>query len=154
MRIAVISQKGGSGKTTLCFNLAVAAGYNIIDTDPQLSATAIGQLRANALGKPPVVSTSGDGNVFIDTPPHSNLATSILLKGVDLALVPVKPTPLDVHAAQSTLRQIAAIGIPALAVISMAITRPGAGHHALQRPEISRFRQTKWRLPLADRRRI
>lgn len=128
MRIAVISQKGGSGKTTLCINLAVAAGYDIIDTDPQLSATAFGQLRASKTGMPPVVSTNGDKNVFIDTPPHSNLATSLMLKGVDLAIVPVKPTPLDVHAAQATIRQIAAIGLPAIAVITMAITRTADGN--------------------------
>ncbi len=127
MRIAVISQKGGSGKTTLCINLAVAANYNIIDTDPQLSATAFGQLRASLIGRAPVVSTSADGDVLIDTPPHSNLATSLMLKGVDVVIVPVKPTALDVHAASATLRQIAAIGVPAIAVITMAITRTGDG---------------------------
>jgi chromosome partitioning protein len=125
MRIAVVSQKGGSGKTTLSINLAVAATYGIVDMDPQLSATAFGQLRANLIGKPPVVSTSAEGNVFIDTAPHSNLATSLMLKNVDMVIVPVKPTPLDVHAAQATIRQIAAMGVPAIAVITMAITRTG-----------------------------
>ena len=123
MKIAVISQKGGSGKTTLCLNLAVASGYDIVDTDPQLTSTAIGQMRAAMIGKSPTVSTSGHKNVFIDTPPHSNIAASLLLKNADLAIVPVKPTPLDIHAANATLRQIAAIGIPAIAVITMAIPR-------------------------------
>ena len=43
IKIAIISQKGGAGKTTLAINLAVEAERNdlaslIIDLDPQSSA--------------------------------------------------------------------------------------------------------------------
>jgi chromosome partitioning protein len=50
--IAVISQKGGAGKTTLAVNLAVAAELQdvptvLIDLDPQSSAKTWHDLRAN-----------------------------------------------------------------------------------------------------------
>lgn len=50
--IAIASQKGGSGKTTLAVNLAAAAeaaGQNalIIDTDPQATASQWGAWRAD-----------------------------------------------------------------------------------------------------------
>jgi chromosome partitioning protein len=50
--IAIVSQKGGSGKTTLSVNLAAAAEAAgaialIIDTDPQATASQWGAWRAD-----------------------------------------------------------------------------------------------------------
>ena len=46
-KIAFLSQKGGSGKTTLAVHIAVAAAQSenvlLIDTDPQGSASAWGR---------------------------------------------------------------------------------------------------------------
>ena len=82
--IAFLSQKGGSGKTTLVVHIAVAASKSeqviLIDTDPQGSATAWGQARKS---KPPTVHKTTpsalaevlrktDGTLaIIDTPPHT-----------------------------------------------------------------------------------
>ena len=83
--IAFLSQKGGSGKTTLAVHIAVAASKHeqviLIDTDPQGSATAWGQARK---GKPPTVhkatpssltetlrKANGATLAIIDTPPHA-----------------------------------------------------------------------------------
>jgi chromosome partitioning protein len=57
--IAIISQKGGAGKTTLALNLAVAANEGgktvaIIDLDPQASAASWKDLRSEE--QPAVVS--------------------------------------------------------------------------------------------------
>src|SRR3954452_8504685 len=84
--VAVISQKGGAGKTTLALHLAVAAeqaGYGtvVIDMDPQGTAEAWSEWRKEA--PPPVVPAKvptlartleksvGHGAEFlvIDTPP-------------------------------------------------------------------------------------
>ncbi|NKJ01654.1 cellulose biosynthesis protein BcsQ [Novosphingobium sp. SG707] len=58
--IAIVSQKGGSGKTTLSVNFAAAAEAAgaialIIDTDPQATASQWGAWRAD---KPPEVIDS------------------------------------------------------------------------------------------------
>src|ERR1700753_3968920 len=57
--LAFMSQKGGTGKTTLAVHLAVAAteggqAVAIVDTDPQRSATTWGRRRQ---GQPPTVAT-------------------------------------------------------------------------------------------------
>lgn len=86
--VAVISQKGGSGKTTLSINLAIAATETqkqavIIDLDPQQSATRWARLRK---AEQPVIvpghgpnladlvaraEAAGADFVFIDTAPKS-----------------------------------------------------------------------------------
>ena len=89
--VAIISQKGGAGKTTLALHLAVAAQDAgrvslIIDTDPQATASQWGSWRED---KPPEVIDSppprlaakveqaqeqGAQFVVIDTPPHADSA--------------------------------------------------------------------------------
>src|SRR3546814_20689426 len=91
--IAIISQKGGAGKTTLALHLAAAAedsGHTalVIDVDPQATASQWAAWRQDA---PPVVIDSapprlaakieqatGQGAAFlvIDTPPHADSAAS------------------------------------------------------------------------------
>src|SRR5688572_1864592 len=86
--VAVISQKGGAGKTTLTINLAMEAILNkqetvIVDLDPQASSTEWADSRTKKF--PVVVSSQhsrltkvleaakdeGVDFVFIDTAPHS-----------------------------------------------------------------------------------
>ena len=89
--IAILSQKGGAGKTTLAINLAgaaEAAGHQvvIIDLDPQASAKAwydrrgkehpvVVSAQAAALAEVlATAATHGAGYAFIDTAPHSETA--------------------------------------------------------------------------------
>ena len=96
--IAIISQKGGAGKTTVALHLAVSstrAGRNtaIIDLDPQASAASWRDRREAAL--PVVLSahasrltpeiarvrqTEGD-MLYLDTAPHDNDALSHTASG-------------------------------------------------------------------------
>src|ERR1700690_408678 len=114
--VAVISQKGGAGKTTLAVNLAVAAELSnvatvLIDLDPQASAKTWHDIRARK-DAPFVVSaqasrleevlevsrTNGAEFVIIDTAPHSEAAALAAARAADLVLIPCRPSILDLKA--------------------------------------------------------
>jgi len=140
-RIVLVQQKGGASKSTLCVHLAVAAqraGYKtaIIDTDPQGSASAVwGEARGDVA--PPVAAVlaaemkdaleaaaeDGFQVVFIDTPPHTAPAIERIAQNVDLAVVPVQPSILDVAATQRTVDLLRAAKVPAVAVLTRAPPR-------------------------------
>src|SRR3546814_4044280 len=107
--IAIISQKGGAGKTTLALHLAAAAedsGHTalVIDVDPQATASQWAAWRQDA---PPVVIDSalprlaakieqatGQGAAFIvlDTPPHHDNRANRAVAAADQAWIPCRPT--------------------------------------------------------------
>jgi chromosome partitioning protein len=114
--IAVISQKGGAGKTTLAVNLAVAAELQdvptvLIDLDPQSSAKTWHDIRVSKEA-PFVVSSqasrleevigasraNGAELVIIDTAPHSESSALAAARAADLVLIPCRPAILDLKA--------------------------------------------------------
>jgi chromosome partitioning protein len=118
--VAVISQKGGSGKTTLAIHLAVAAmqaGQKtaLIDLDPQASATKWADKRKAS--EPAVVSAqasrlravmeaareNGAALVVIDTPPHSEQNALAAARVADLILTPSRPAILDLETVGDTI---------------------------------------------------
>ncbi len=145
--VAVISQKGGAGKTTVATELAVVAvqnGYRtvIFDLDPQASAGVWGDDRKGAA--PQVVSVpaprlSGfleqarDGGaelVLLDTAPHANNIAVAAAKEADLVLIPCKPSPRDAKAIGSTLLTVADLaGKPCHVVMNEA--KAGTGMNRL-----------------------
>jgi chromosome partitioning protein len=110
--VALISQKGGTGKTTLALHLAIAAGSKsaVIDLDPQASASAWRDLRRAE--NPPVVSVqpsrllqalrtaddAGASVVVIDTAPHSEGSALAAARAADMVLIPCRPALLDLRA--------------------------------------------------------
>lgn len=108
--IAIVSQKGGAGKTTLAVHLAAAAERRgevalIIDADPQATASQWAAWREE---QPPEVIDSappriaakirqageaGATFIVIDTPPHADAAASKAMEVADLALIPCRPSP-------------------------------------------------------------
>ena len=114
--IAVTSQKGGTGKTTLSGHLAVQAERTgmgpvvMIDCDPQgsltnwwnyrqadtpiLVQTSLAKL-ADDLG---ALRESGVKLVIIDTPPAITWTIVNVIKLADLVLIPVRPSPHDLAA--------------------------------------------------------
>lgn len=133
--IAVISQKGGSGKTTIALGLAVeavAAGKQVavIDLDPQASAANWGDRREQE-DAPVVVScqaarlrhvleaarAQGVELALIDTPPKSSDAAIVAAKAGDRVLIPIQPHLFDIETLDSVREILALAGQPPTAVV-------------------------------------
>ena len=131
--IAIISQKGGAGKTTLAVHLAAASATEqvtlVIDTDPQATASRWGQWRngrepevidcgAPSLlaGKLSKAQALGAGLAIIDTPPHADAMARQAAKLADLILIPCRPKAFDLAAIEATAELIAATRKPAFVV--------------------------------------
>jgi len=136
--VAVASQKGGAGKTTIVVHLAVAAAIAgervvVIDTDPQGSATSWGRSRsrnsqvvlvevrkASALDLLDVcrrMEADGFSVAIVDTEPKTGLAASRALELANLALMPLRPSAFDVDAIGATATLVRATAVPAAAWI-------------------------------------
>jgi len=61
--------------------------------------------------------------VFVDTAPHTAPAIEAVARNVDLAIVPVQPSVLDVAATQRTIELLRAAGLRAVAVLTRAPPR-------------------------------
>src|SRR5690606_17971693 len=124
--IALISQKGGSGKTTVTMQLAAGLARTgravaIADLDPQQSASRWSE-SAPASAPFPATVVRADGAdptramrqaargadvLILDCPasldhPH----TGIALDSADLAIIPAVPGPIDMWSARATERLI------------------------------------------------
>ena len=113
--VAIISRKGGTGKTTLACSLAVAAQSNglpavILDINPQGSATAWWRVRGE---QPPSVAPTRQSDlrghleaakkagvqvVILDTVPHVAGTASAAAAAADFVLIPCRPGLLDLAA--------------------------------------------------------
>jgi len=142
--IALLAQKGGAGKTTLAIHLAVLAGNEgkrvvLIDCDPQKSAGD--WWRARAADAPVLVETpaaqlpavlkaaAADGYdlALIDTAPHANADATAAARAADLALIPCRPSILDLRAIGATVDLVRAVGRPAAIVLNSAPASRGYG---------------------------
>ena len=116
---SIVSQKGGSGKTTLALHLAIAAAKDlkvlVIDLDPQQSAERWHAIRQRTTGSkddpsiaagpyqklPDMLKTArklGAELVLIDTPPKLDKAIAPSLAAATMVLVPLKSSILDLQA--------------------------------------------------------
>lgn len=135
------SQKGGSGKTTLCATLAVEAGragpVYLIDTDPQGTLTTWHDKREAELPRRVELPFGGipDGlerlrqigaaYCFIDTAPSRTEEIATLFLLADLVLVPIRPSPSDLWAAAVTVELLKHHQVPFLFLLNQVKAQAG-----------------------------
>ena len=136
--LALASQKGGSGKTTLSGHLAVqaqragAGPVVLIDIDPQgslsewwneredefpaFAQTTVSRLAADI----EVLRQQGFRLALIDTPPAITMAIQSVIQVAELVVVPTRPSPHDLRAVGATVDLCDRAGKPLLFVVNGA----------------------------------
>ena len=138
--ITIAVQKGGAGKTTIAVHLAVAAqqaGLRVAlaDTDPQGSAKSWAETRSDSALEVVAITSANVGAavaaaaeegydlLIVDTPPHASAGIAAALEHADLALMPIRPSLLDLTAAPASIRLLQASGKPGAFILSSAPIR-------------------------------
>lgn len=139
--VSVLSQKGGTGKTTLSCALAALASRAgtataVLDLDPQASAAKWHDLRrANGEQDPPVFATPSsrmqalvdalgrDGAELIvtDTAPHSGADAVTVARLSGHILIPLQPSFPDLAAIARTIDIAELAKVPATIVLNLAL---------------------------------
>ena len=137
--VAVVSQKGGVGKTTAAIQIGFAAHRAglvtvIIDLDPQSTAAKWGERReadgpcvvgGRASRLALIVETAranGADLVIIDTPPCAEDTALQASKIADFILIPTRPGGFDVEAIQATLDMVEYLGRPGAVLVNSVPT--------------------------------
>ena len=135
--IALISRKGGAGKTTLACALAVAAargGHSsvLVDLDPQGSGAIWHGLRQATT---PVFTRTADDRLtrvlraaaktganfaVIDTAPDTDAGTRAAARAADVILIPCRPAAADLSAIRVTVQIAQRAGTRTYAILNAA----------------------------------
>ena len=139
--LALASQKGGSGKTTLSGHLAVqaqragAGPVVLIDIDPQASLadwwneredelpafaqTTVARLATDVA----ILRNQGFKLAVIDTPPAITMAIQSVISVAELIVVPTRPSPHDLRAVGATVDMCERAGKPLIFVVNAAMPK-------------------------------
>ena len=148
--LALIAQKGGTGKTTLALSLAVAAEQAgkapvIIDLDPQATACNWSDRRkadtpivvdAQPARLPNALAKAMQGGIdfaIIDTPARSEQASLAAAKIADIVLIPCRPQIYDLETLPVTQELLALAGSKTTVVVLNAIPARGNRHEQAAR---------------------
>lgn len=139
--LTLVSTKGGCGKTTLTAHLSVeaeragAGPVAVIDADPQASLARWWNSRAaetpafiqTTLAELPQsledLRAAGIRLVIIDTPGADVSHTRTIVRLADLALIPSRPSPLDLGTLGTTVGMVEAEGKPLMFVLNAVTAR-------------------------------
>lgn len=142
--LALITQKGGAGKTTLAASIAVAAqeaGEQVamLDLDPQQSLTAwadnretdtpaVDALDASLVERLPEIlpKLAGQGYtlVILDTAGVDTASTRIAMKNADMSVIPSRPTTMDIRATKATYEAAVRLQRPFVFVLNQCPPQP------------------------------
>lgn len=151
--LAILSRKGGAGKSTLAVHLAVqavAGGLRValVDMDPQRSAAD--WWRTREADAPELVEVhpgdlaavvkaaedAGVDLVICDTRPSAEADAQEAAESADLALVVVRPSILDLRAVNATVETVQAAGTPGLVVVNQAPPARGIAEAGITREAV------------------
>lgn len=138
--LAILSRKGGTGKTTVSLHLAMAAwlsGRGVLLADCDRQGSAQEWRRERKVGGPVVFSTktpalfatqqaahrAGRDLMIIDTSPSASEDLAEAVRCADFCLMVLRPSFLDVRAIRETAELVARFGKPGAFVINQAPPR-------------------------------
>lgn len=130
-KILITHQKGGVGKSTLTFNLALNLCANckvaILDMDLQGSLSRLSETvdEVHITNDISIMERDTDFDiVFIDTPPYLSNELNGLMERADLIIVPSKAGILDLLAIGATLELISNVGKEKSTLIVLNMVKP------------------------------
>jgi len=155
--LAVISRKGGAGKTTLAINLSLTAhlaGWKTLlaDIDPQRSASDALRTRG---GSGPSLAEINAGKLFqtgahamhdgydvmlIDTPAAPDADVAVAVNSADLCLLVCRPTFLDIASVARSAEMVRRLGKAGLIVLNQAPSKRGGFEPASVRQAVEALR--------------
>lgn len=138
--LAILSRKGGTGKTTVALHLAMAAwmsGKGVLLADCDRQGSAQEWRRERTIGGPVVFSTktaalfatqqaafrAGRDLMVIDTSPSASEDLAEAVRCADYCLMVLRPSFLDVRAVRETAELVSRFGKPGAFVINQAPPR-------------------------------
>ncbi|MGI3902602.1 MAG: AAA family ATPase [Janthinobacterium lividum] len=141
--IALVTQKGGSGKSTLSASVAVemqARGETVflVDMDPQgsLATWARGRtdrrLAGAAVGAAQLdqvmasLTERGVTLAIIDTPASLSAASEAAMLAADLIVIPVRPTVFDIWSSEATWQRVRDLGKDCAFVLNQCSSLQGS----------------------------
>lgn len=135
--VAVMSRKGGAGKTTIAVNLAVAAqarGRRVLLADLDVQRSAVEAMRQRPRMSPAVFEAA-PGKLFqlrqvcererfdlmiIDTPPAPEVDVLEAVRNADFCLLVARPSFLDIAAVARSGEMVRRLGRPYATVLNQA----------------------------------
>ena len=151
--LAILSRKGGTGKTTLAVHLSVEAeraGMTtaLIDLDPQASAVRWSETRgeesptvisAHSTRLPQILHTAKNNGVdiaILDTAPHTEAAALDAAKVADYGIIPTRDAIFDLQAIGSTVQIVDMAKLKSCVVFNAVPARSSMIEQAKQAVEV------------------